>query len=152
MSIKTEYLLRRSGRNQFGDEGSPTSSTSMSTGPTEYDLKMWQQHRRLHGDLVARYGALWLALFADKSKKDAWLVLGGHTWRNPSLATFYKHAAQYSSFEEYLLYRLVSDIPTALKRLGVPSQEIDAEMAKFADCGRYYVTYGAGKELFGTAH
>jgi len=152
MSIKTEYLLRHSGRNQFGDDGSPTSSTSVSAASSEYDRKMWQLHRQLHGDLVARYGTLWLALFADKSKKDAWLLLRGCTWRNQSLTTFYKHVSQYSSFEEYLLYRLVSYIPNALKRLGVSAPEINTEMAKFADCGRYYVTYGAGKELFGTAH
>lgn len=79
-------------------------------------------------------------------------MLHDHSSRNLSLATFYKHAAQYSSFEEYLLYRLVSDIPNALKRLGVPPDEIVAEMIKYTDCGRYYVTYGAGKELFGTGH
>ncbi|MYN16739.1 hypothetical protein GTP81_08235 [Rugamonas sp. FT107W] len=145
-------MLRHSGRNQFGDHGSPTNGTSLSAAPSEYDRKMWQLHRQLHADLVARFSNRWLKLFADKSKKEAWLMLHNHSSRNLSLATFYKHAAQYSSFEEYLLYRLVSDIPSALKRLGVPPDEIVAEMMKYADCGRYYVTYGAGKELFGTVH
>jgi hypothetical protein len=49
--MKTEYLLRRSGRTQYGDEGTPRGLV-----PTKHDQQMWQHHRQLHEELVTRFG------------------------------------------------------------------------------------------------
>jgi hypothetical protein len=150
MSMKNDYLLRRSGRNQYGDAGTPEANMLNRVGRTTHDEAMWGLHRQLHKQLVERYGSRWLGLFAGKSKKAAWRDFSAGTGRAPALTTFYKQATEYATFDEYLLYLMVSDIRLCLDMLGVPQAEINSELIKYAECGRYHVNYGTGTRIFGT--
>ena len=150
MSMTTRYLLQRSGRDQFGIGGNTGAATIPSPAPTDHDDAMWKLHRDLHDDLVRRHGPAWLTQFAGLTKKAAWIALTGGEGSSPGLSTFRKMAGEYASFEEFLLYWLVSNKRNGLERLGLTQADIDAEMKKYVECGRYFVTYGAGRRTFGT--
>lgn len=149
MSLKNDYLLHHSGRNQIGDPGQgPLPANLQSPAPTDFDQAMWAKHRELNDGLVREHGAAWLALFAGLSKKSVWSRLCPHG--TPACSTFTSMAREYASFEEFLFFWMLKNKRRSLEMLGLSKADIDEVIGRFKVCGGYYVTYGHGKRSFGT--
>jgi len=148
--MKNRVLLHRTGRNQFGDYGdAPLPEYVPSPAEEERAKRMVDEHRRLNDDFVARYREPWLHLFADKkSKKEAWAV--ACPYGTPALSTFRTKARAFPSFDAFLLYWLVHNKRMSLRLLGHDPTSIDKELRIFDECGRYFVTYGASTDAFGS--
>ena len=150
MSLKTSRLLHRSGRNQFGDPGDPPLPLyQQSPESLAYDNRMIGAHRALNDIFAQTHRQRWLTLFAGASKRDAWIKL--HPYGKPALGTFYSMARECGSFEDFLTWWLVCHKHQALRLLGYDTSSIHEHLLKFAECGRYYVTYGNCARTFGTA-
>ncbi len=54
---------------------------------------------------------------------------------------------EFDSYESFLLYWLLTDKRFGLTLLEVPVVDIDAEMAKYQDCGTYKVSYGGSSRI-----
>jgi hypothetical protein len=149
MSLKTHYLLHRSGRNQFGDPGDgPMPRYVPSPQSVARDEKLIALHHSLNDQFANTHRAAWLALVAVASKKDAWLRL--HPRGRPSLSWFYAQARACGSFEDFLVWWLVSRKAEALRMLGFTPEAIADQLKPFKDCGRYQVCFGSNRERFGT--
>lgn len=149
MSHKTSHLLHRSGRNQFGDPGDPPLPPyEPSAEQLARDKEMVTLHRALNEKFVQAHKARWLELFSGLSKAQAWSKL--HPYGKPALGTFYSMAREFNTFEQFLLWWLVSNKTQALRRLGHEDSSIHEQLRTFSDCGRYHVTYGSCARIFGT--
>lgn len=69
-----------------------------------------------------RYLERWLALFKNRSKKDAWLIYTGGSGY-PALGTFYRHVRD-EGIEKYLRQHFGCDLEKVLHKLRVEDQEI----------------------------
>jgi hypothetical protein len=147
MSLKNRYLLHRSGRNQFGDPGQP-QLPRYKASPTERkrDNHLIARHRARNRAFVAKYGVSWLALFDGLSREAAWKQIYPHG--RPALSTFRSRAREFASFNDFLVFVLVSQKRAALRTLGHSAAAIDKAMAPFSECGRYFVTYGQSRRTF----
>lgn len=75
----------------------------------------------------ARYLARWLALFENKSKKEAWLTYtGGNGY--PALGTFYKHVKD-EGVAQYLRRSFSHDFRRALKQMKIKDDDIETLLA-----------------------
>ena len=149
MSMKTRYLLHRSGRNQFGDPGEgPLPVYKPSAKESARDERLRTLHSKLNEAFVAKHGNVWLNMFSGLSHKDVWGKLYPHG--RPALSTFRLHAREFSTFQEYLFFLLLSNKKLSLKLLGYPKETIEEMLTEFDECGRYFVSYGKNKRTFGT--
>ena len=149
MSMKTRYLLHRSGRNQFGDPGEgPLPPYEPSPEVTAQDDRLRARHVELNNAFVSKYGDAWLATFTGLSQKDTWTKL--YPYARPALSTFRAHAREFASFQEFLLFLLLSNKRSSLALLGYSKAAISEALSGFAECGRYYVSYGKSQRTFGT--
>lgn len=148
MSRSTDQLLWRNGRNQFGDPGEGRARPV--TVRTATDDAMWALHAELNDQLVERFGAQWLARYAGKARRQVWEDFRRGHWERYALSTFSKMVKEFNSYDSFLLYWLLTDKRFGLTLLDVPGPEIDAEMAKYEECGRYMVSYGGSHRKFET--
>ena len=149
MSMKTRRLLHRSGRNQFGEPGQPPLAPYEPSREESYrDQQMVDRHRALNDAFVTRYGASWLARFGGLSQAETWERIFPHG--RPALSTFRSHAREFASFEEFLFFLLLKDKRRSLSALGYSPGEITSAMNQFAECGRYFVSYGKSGRTFCT--
>jgi hypothetical protein len=147
VSAKTRYLLNRSGRNEFGDPCAPPLPRYKPTAEQlKRDDKLIARHRALNEAFVAKHGPAWLARFEKLPQADAWKRIYPHG--RPALSTFRSRAREFASFEEFLLFVLLSEKKRSLSALGYSSAQMRSEMAQFADCGRYFVSYGNSRRTF----
>jgi len=137
MSAKNQILLRRSGRDQFGNNGD--SASLYRYHETAEDKKLRIQHQKLNDLFVEQYSPAWIALYRGLSKKEIYSKL--HPYGKPALATFYKHAREFKNIEEYLCFLLLEDKEKYLSQLGFSSAEVRLALKPFSECGRYGVTY-----------
>jgi hypothetical protein len=93
---------------------------------------MISRHRTLNDAFIAKQGVSWLAQFDGR----------------PALSTFRSQAREFASFEEFLLFLLLSNKKRALCTLGHSKAEIHHTMVPFADCGRYLVSHGKSRRTF----
>ncbi len=150
MSQKTSRLLHRSGRNQFGDPGDPPLPLyEPSARSLARDKEMISLHRTLNDEFIQAHGARWLKLLSGLSKAQVWSKL--HPYGKPTLGTFYSMARESNTFEQFLLWWLVSNKTQALRHLGHEDLFVREQLRAFSECGRYYVTYGSCSRTFGTA-
>lgn len=148
MSRATDFLLSRNGRDQFGNPGNSALRPAVSR--TAHDDAMWALHASLHEQLVEHFGAAWLTRHAGKSRRE---VLADLTRGHDSvcaLSTFNKMVREFESYDAFLPYWLLTDKRYSLTLLDVPVAEIDAEMAKYDECGRFMVSYGGSSRIFQT--
>ncbi|WP_332775523.1 hypothetical protein [Polaromonas sp.] len=149
MSMKTHRLLHRSGRNQFGDPGEPALAPYQpSQESLARDEQMSARHVILNEQFVSTHRARWLGQFTSVAKKDVWQRL--HPHGRPSLSTFYAQSRESASFEEFLLWWLLSKKSQALRIMDDTPQAISEQLAPFAECGRYFVRYGKSERTFAT--
>jgi hypothetical protein len=150
MSMKTRYLLSRSGRNQFGDRGDdPLPKYVPSPETMARDALMRAEHRKLNERFLQRHKEQWLAIFKDKkTMKSAWSVAFPHG--RPSYSTFCKECKEFASLEEYLCYLLLSRKRHFLLSLGFSKEDVTSDLKAFEHCGNYFVTYGKSPRLFYT--
>ncbi len=146
--MKNRVLLQRSGRDQFGNKG---NSEFIRYEPSEeqkaIDAKFEEEHKKLNDLFVQKYNNEWLKLFEGFNKRQVWEKVS--PYGRPSLSTFYASAREHESFNHFLTYWLVANKRKAMKLMGHSEEQIKSELSKFSECGRYYVTYGAGR-MFGT--
>ncbi len=149
MSMKTNYLLHRSGRNQFGDPGEPALAPYQPSRESQVrNEQMFSHHAFLNEQFVSTHRDRWLGHFTGLAKKAVWQQLYPHG--RPTLSTFYAHSRECASFEEYLLWWLLSKKTQALRMMGYTPQAISEQLAPFAECGRYFVRYGKSEKTFAT--
>jgi hypothetical protein len=148
MSMKTNYLLQKSGRNQFGDPGDsmlPPYQTSRES--QAHDEQMRTLHTSLNEQFISTHRSQWLGQFTGLTKKAVWQRL--HPY-GLSLSTFYAQARECASFEEFLLWWLLSKKKTALRMMDNSPQLITVQLVPFEECGRYWVRYGKSERGFST--
>ena len=150
MSLKTARLLHGSGRNQFGDPGDPPLPPYQQSAESRaYDERMIESHRALNDRFAQSHAESWLDLFTKDSKRQVWSKL--HPHGKPALGTFYSMARECCSFEDFLTWWLVCHKLQALRILGHNESTTHEHLHEFAECGRYFVTYGKCARTFGTA-
>lgn len=148
MSMKNRVLLKRSGRDQFGNKGNTESVRYESSEEQKaIDTKQKEEHKKLNDLFVKKYRDDWQKLFRGLNKKEVWSKIA--PYGKPSLNTFYTYAREHESFSEFLTYWLVANKRKAMILMNVTEDVIKAELSKYKDCGRYCVTYGTGR-MFGT--
>jgi len=148
MSMQNRFLLQRSGIDQFGNRGSSELiQYEPSEGQKIIDSKHEEDHKRLNELFVSEYKNEWLNLFEGFNKKEAWQKL--YPYGKPSLSAFYASIREHDSTVQFLTYWLVANKYKAMRLINLTEEEIKTELAKFSECGRYYVTYGSGR-MFGT--
>lgn len=149
MSMKNRYLLHRSGRNQFGDPGEgPLPRYEQSPEDKARDERLRARHIELNNVFVSKHGDTWLAMFSGLSQKDAWEKLYLHG--RPALSTFRTHSREFETFQEFLLFLLLSSKKSSLTLLGYSKVAIEEMLLEFSECGRYYVSYGKSQRTFGS--
>jgi hypothetical protein len=97
-----------------------------------------------------RYLARWLAIFANKSKKEAWLLYTGGSGY-PALGTFYKHVKE-EGVDHYLRWSFSSDFRSALHKMNVVDKDIqelkgDLELAPPAGVEPTTYRLGGGRSI-----
>lgn len=137
MSMKNNYLLQRSGRDQFGNKGD-ANSIRPPKGNSKDNLHT-EQHKKLNEDFLGKFSARWLKMFNGLTRKDIHKKLFPHG--SPALSTFRKHSRDFEVFEDYMLFLLLKDKRKCLSLIDVKKEEIETEISKFDGCGRYGVTY-----------
>lgn len=150
MSMKTSYLLTRSGRNQFGDSGDVALPRYVpSPEALAQDELMRKVHVMKNDEFLLRHKEQWLARFKDKKTlKSAWEV--AFPEGKPSYSKFCMECKEFSSLEEYLCYLLLSRKRRSLLVMGFSKEEITSELNAFKECGNYFVTYGKSHRTFYT--
>jgi hypothetical protein len=150
MSRKNDYLLRRSGRNQFGDPGDPpTAPYQPSAASVARDKQMFALHQQQTAEFVSCHREAWLPLFGSLSRREVWMKL--YPRGKPAFSTFGVMVRECGSLEEFILWWLASRKTEALRILGFTATEARGELEIFSECGRYYVSYGKSARIFGTA-
>lgn len=107
---------------------------------------MIARHRDLNDAFVSKHGASWLAQFKGLSQTETWKLVFPRG--RPALSTFRSPAREFASFEEFVLFLLLSNKRRSLSALGYSTAEISSTMAQFAECGRYFVSYGKSSRTF----
>ncbi|MCL4215395.1 MAG: hypothetical protein KJ052_00085 [Candidatus Hydrogenedentes bacterium] len=149
MSFKNRVLLHRTGRSQFGDPGQPPLAPYVPSAKEKArEQEMRALHKTLNAAFIKEHGQTWLAAFDGLAKREAWAKL--YPDGRPALSTFLTHGREFASFEDYLLFRLVGNKRKSLVLLGHSKADIDAAMSKFAECGRYYVSWGKSRRTYGS--
>lgn len=133
----------------MGDSGQPSLAPYVPSAKEKArDRKMRSLHKALNTAFVKEHGNAWLAAFDGLAKREAWAKLYPHC--RSALSTFLTHGREFASFEDYLLFLLVSNKRKSLALLGHSKADIDAAMSKFAECGHYYVSWGKSRRTFGS--
>lgn len=87
-----------------------------------------QERRKLLSEATKlaeeRYLARWLAMYAGKNKKSAWLLYTGGSGY-PALGTFYKHVKD-EGMERYLRRSFSHDFQRALEKMNVKDRDIQS--------------------------
>ncbi len=150
MSMKTRYLLSRSGRNQFGDRGDDRLPEYVRRPEALAQSELMRAtHRKLNEQFLLKHREQWLAKFKDKkTMKSAWSVAFPRS--HPSYSTFCKECREFASLEEYLCYLLLSRKRYFLLSLGYSKEDATTELKVFKECGNYGVTYGKSPRMFFT--
>lgn len=147
--MKNTYLLHRSGRNQFGDPGdSELPRYEPSPEQRALDEQLRVRHLELNDAFVVKHGETWRSLFSGLSKKDTWQKL--YPRGGPALSTFRANSREFSTFEEFLNFLLLSNKRWSLSILGYSKSVIEEILSEFKECGRYYVSYGKSNRMFGS--
>jgi hypothetical protein len=151
MSMKNDFLLFRSGRNQFGDSGEnvlPRYTPSPEVSARDELLR--EEHRRLNEQFLLRHRERWLSMFTGKKTlKSAWGFAFPHG--RPSYSTFCKECREFDTTEEYFCFLLISHKRWGLRIMGFTEEEMDSELKVFEECGRHFVSYGKSSRTFSSA-
>lgn len=116
MSRATNHLLRRNGRDQYGNKGNGLESYALSKSKEEEEI--WKIRCKEADDhLYIKYSADWITMFDGLNKKELWSKLCPHG--KPSLQTFYKQCSGRDSYNDLLRYLFLSNKYRALRILGV---------------------------------
>ena len=145
--MKNNYLLHRSGRNQYGIKNDvPQPNYSPSKEVIEKSNDMQALHIKLNEEFIEKYNAQWSLLFEGMTtKKEIWSYLYPH--KKPSQSTFNKKSRDFSSLDNYLNYLLVQNKTWSLIKLGYDINEIQVILKDFKECGRYMVKYKSGSSF-----
>lgn len=149
VSMKNRYLLSHGGRDQFGNPGDPRPQYEQTPEARAHDELMRKQHREQNKRFLRRHRGWWLNKFAyAKTKKAMWEIAFPH--KQSSYSTFCKECKEYASTDHYLCFLLLSNKNLFLSQNGFSREEIEDELSHFKNFGRYHVTFGTGKRMFGS--